>query len=47
MPLRKFAEDVRRCGGDQQQIDGRGQGDVLDIGVRAGCELIGDDGPSR
>jgi hypothetical protein len=42
----KFAEDVRCCGGDQQQIDGRGQGDVLDVGVRTGYELIGDYGPS-
>ena len=39
----ELADDVGGRRRDQQQIDRRGERDVLDVGVRAGLELIGDD----
>ena len=38
----ELADDVRRRRRDQQQVGGRGQRDVLDVGVGAGLPLIGD-----
>jgi hypothetical protein len=39
----EFADDIGRRRGDEQQIDGRSQGNVLDVGIRARLPLIGDD----
>ncbi len=43
----ELADDVRRGRRDEQQIDRRGQRDVLDVGVGARLELVGDDAPAR
>ncbi len=43
----ELADDVGRGGRDEQQIDRRGQRDVLDVGVGARLELVGDDAPAR
>ena len=42
MPLANLPIDVRGRRRDEQQIRGRGQRDVLDVGVGAGLPLIGD-----
>ena len=38
----ELADDVRRGRRDQQQVDVGRQRDVLDVGVRAARELVGD-----
>ena len=43
----ELADDVRGRRRDEQQIDRRGERDVLDVGVGAGLELIGDDPAPR
>ena len=43
MPLRELADDVGGGRRDEQQVDARRERDVLDVGVHARRELIGDD----
>ena len=43
----QLADDVRRRRRDEKQINRRRDGDVLDVGVRARRELIGDDLAAR
>ncbi len=43
----ELAENVCRCRRDEQQVDRRRERDVLDVGIGAGLELVGDDPPAR
>ena len=43
----ELADDVGGGRRDEQQVDRRRERDVLDVGVRARLELIGDDAPAR
>ena len=45
--VRQLGDDIRGGRRDQEKVDGRRQGDVLDVGVRARLELIGDDAALR
>ncbi len=46
-PVRELGDDVGGRGRDQEQIDFRGERDVLDVRVHAGRELIADHPASR
>ena len=43
----ELRDDVGGGRSNEQQIDRRRERDVLDIGIHAGLELIGDDAPAR
>ena len=46
-PVRELADDIRRGGRDEQQIDCRRERDVLDVGIHAPRKLVGDDVAAR
>ena len=46
MPFARLADDVGGCRRDKEQIDRRGERDVLDVGVASRLVLIGDDAPT-